>query len=115
MVLTFDLNSLIVPSQCLGPVISASEGTMSPQRNLTHFTPEELKHELLARGASVHARIAAEMTAARGDLGGNAELTKFSSQDLVKTLRKQQKVLYGVDGRTDIFDVTNKKVLQNAD
>src|SRR5262245_22055091 len=85
------------PTACL-------RGNMSAPK-LTQFPPEELKRELLARGAAAHARIASEMIEAQQDLGGNADLADFSSQELARALRDTQRVIYGVDDRKDLFDV----------
>src|SRR5262249_812014 len=48
------------------------------------------------------------------ELGGKAELAEFSSKDIAEVMRGNQKVIYGVDDRKDLFQVTNTNVLRNA-
>jgi secreted trypsin-like serine protease len=88
---------------------------MSPKQKLSDFTHEQLKRELIARGAATHARIAAEASFEKLDLGGSLELAPFSSRELAAAMREQQKVIYGTDDRRDLVDVTDVRILANAD
>ncbi len=89
--------------------------TPAIKKALTPFSLDELKQELLARGASGHARIAAVMAFAQRDLGGNASLAPFHSKDLSDALRERQKVVYGVDDRKDLYQVDDTAIVHNAE
>lgn len=88
---------------------------MSMQKLLLGFTPEELKRELIVRGAGTHAHFAAKANLEKLDLGGSSKLAEFSSRDIVTALRSQQKVIYGGDDRRDLLNVTDPGILANAD
>src|SRR5262245_56783086 len=81
---------------------------------LQTFEFEVLRDELLARGASMHVIIAARRTLERKDLAWRAELAEFATKDIAKIFVEQQKVIYGVDDRKDLFQVTNASVTTNA-
>ena len=58
--------------------------TRSP---LEGFKLEELRKELMVRGAAAHARVTAVMAGAKENLAGNAALASYSSSDIAKALR----------------------------
>jgi len=90
---------------------------MSPETRtrLQRFDVEQLKQELLARGSSTHARIAAAMALDQKDLAGNGELAEFSSKDIAEVMREGQKAIYGIDDRKDLFKVADQRAIRNAE
>jgi Trypsin-like peptidase domain len=91
-------------------------GNMTPETRtrLQNFDVDELKQELLARGSSTHARVAAALALDQKDLAGNAALAEFSSKDIAFAMREGQKAIYGVDDRKDLFEITDQSTLRNA-
>jgi hypothetical protein len=89
--------------------------TPEARQKLQKFDIQELRQELLIRGAGSHAMVAAALAPRARTLAGSADLTAFSSRDIADVLREQQKVIYGVDNRRDLFDVSDQRVLRNAD
>ena len=85
-----------------------------PRPGLRDFTVDELKQELIARGASAHAAIAAVAARDGKNLGGNAALSRFPSTEIAAAMREAQKVIYGVDDRKDRFPVTDDQARANA-
>lgn len=77
---------------------------------------EELLNELRSRQPKPKAG-----SAARGPVGSsgsgkrNRELEALSVPDLVTAVRGRQKVVYGVDDRKDLYEITRKSVLRAAD
>jgi Trypsin-like peptidase domain len=80
---------------------------------LGHFTLEELYGELRHRErrqayAGKRGRAVARRSARAG-------LASVPTSALVQALRRRQRVVYGVDDRKDLYQVTRKKVLEAAD
>lgn len=88
--------------------------TEETRNTLNAFEVETLRKELLARGSSMHARIASDMVILKEDLGGNFELANISSQDIFISLQEKQKGIYGVDDRQDLYQVNDPDVIENA-
>jgi hypothetical protein len=82
---------------------------------LTKFDVDELREELLSRGVAMHVRVASLLEETQKNLGGRAELAHVASKDICEALLAQQKVIYGVDTRHDMFAVTNQGALRNAE
>jgi len=85
------------------------------RERLLKFNVNELKQELLVRGASTHAAVAAALAREQKDLGGNAELAPFATTDIAEAMFNAQKVIYGVDDRKDLFQLLDKNALLNAE
>ena len=82
---------------------------------LQGFDIEQLRQELLARGASGHGLISAALAFEKIDLGGASALAPFASEHIVAMLREKQKAIYGTDDRKDLYDVNLGPVLQNSE
>jgi hypothetical protein len=93
---------------------------------LKSFDPEILLQELRAR----ESREADEkelrevfpcgrVPDAKASIGGVVEaipeLESYATEDIAATLRGQQKVIYGTDDRVDMYQVTDRRILTNAD
>ena len=88
--------------------------------------PELLLQELRARESREveekdleEAFLCERMPSAKAAIGGGiesvAELAEFRTEDIVKGLRDHQKVIYGTDDRDDMYEVTNRRILRDAD
>ena len=95
-------------------------------KDLKSFDPELLLQELRAR----ESREADEkemresfpcgrVPSAKVSIGGVVEtvpeLEAYATEDIVVALRGQQKVIYGTDDRDDMYDVTDPRILTDAD
>jgi V8-like Glu-specific endopeptidase len=76
------------------------------KKSLNEFTPEEILAELRQREGG---RVAAAKRKSA------SPLVQADSASLVKALKDAQKLVYGVDDRKDIFQVTDPAVLARAD
>src|SRR5205814_10721504 len=85
------------------------------KEKLLAFGLKTLKQEILARGSSAHAAVAAAMALKKMDLGGNADLANYSSKDIADAMREGQKAIYGVDDRKDAFEITDQRAIRNAE
>jgi hypothetical protein len=84
------------------------------EAKLAQFNVQQLRNELLVRGAGMHARSAESMLGANKNLGGDPTLADVSTKDLAAALRIGQKVVYGVDDRKDLFEVSDSSVKANS-
>jgi hypothetical protein len=95
-------------------------------KDLEALDPELLLQELRAREsrevdekAMLEAFPCGRAPSAKIGVGGVVEtvpeLEAYSTEDLFTTLRGQQKVIYGTDDRVDMYQVTDRNILTDAD
>lgn len=78
-------------------------------KKLENFSADELLRELRAR----EAQMSDTATALRLSL--NKELREFDSETLVKVLKDNQKVIYGMDDRLEVFQINDQAILNDVD
>ena len=83
------------------------------EAKLAQFSLEQLKSELLVRGAGIHTR-SAELLGSKKNLAGDPNLATIETKDIAAALRIGQKVIYGVDDRKDLFEVSDQNVNTNS-
>jgi hypothetical protein len=76
---------------------------------LKEYSLEELQSELKFRSMK-----RATMQKGTNKLGRRPGLVPVSDMNIIKATNEKQKVIYGVDDRMDVFEVTNKKYLEAA-
>jgi hypothetical protein len=81
---------------------------MTTRDRLEMLSPDDLLDELRARAAA--GRASATAAPAR-----DSELADLPDETLLATLQGKQKVVYGVDDRQDVFQVTDQAILDDAD
>ncbi len=97
-----------------------------PIDKLRKMDPELLLQELRARENQEveekdidEALLCERMPSAKAAVGGGVEsvpeLAEFKTEDIVKELHDHQKVIYGNDDRDDMYEVTNRRILRDAD
>lgn len=97
-----------------------------PAQDLKSFDPELLLQELRARESREveekeleKAFTCGRVPSARAGIGGVIQpvpgLEGFQTKDIVVALRTQQKVIYGTDDRDDMYQVTDRRILTDAD
>ncbi|NPD21912.1 trypsin-like peptidase domain-containing protein [Corallococcus exiguus] len=77
------------------------------QKQLRDYPLETLRDELKAREAKDKQGAGTVMT--------HPELASFETASIIKTVREQQKVIYGVDDRQDLYQVNDAAILGDAD
>jgi hypothetical protein len=80
---------------------------MEDRNILDEFNTDELLRELKARHAPATAFAAAAPVA-------DARLAGIDSAEIADKVREEQKLVYGVDDRKDLFEIINPKVRANA-
>lgn len=91
---------------------------MTPMaRAIEEFSADDLLFELRAREESQGAGEEAlpGVTESEDEPELNPELESYDTQELSQALRDTQEVIYGVDDRVDIFEVTDAALLEDAD
>ncbi len=94
--------------------------------HLKSFDPELLLQELRARESKVTDEKLEKdglgcrnVSHAKRGIGGVIEvvpeLENYTSEDIILALRDQQKIIYGTDDRNDIYEVTERRILTNAE
>lgn len=97
-----------------------------PVRDLKTFDPELLLQELRARERKevderelVKALPCGCLPSAKLGSGGIIEsvsdLESFDTNEIATVLRQQQKVIYGTDDRDDMFEITDRRIINDAD
>lgn len=76
---------------------------------------DELVQELRSRQAKPQGGLAGGPVGASQLSKKNPELAALPTPELVQTVRGRQKVVYGVDDRKDLYEVSRKTVLRAAD
>lgn len=76
---------------------------------LKSFSVDELLQELRSREAQP------TITAEADRLAPNESLKEFDSETIATALKDNQKVIYGVDDRVDVFQVKDEAILNDAD
>ncbi len=95
-------------------------------QDLTSFDPELLLQELRAREsrevqgkelekALPYGRVPSARTGIDGIEKPVADLEAFDTREIVKALRDLQKVIYGTDDRRDMYRVTDRRILKDAE
>jgi Trypsin-like peptidase domain len=81
---------------------------------LEQFSIDVLLTELRARAAQQNHRGASNIAAA-APLTLNEALREWDTKTIAKTLKEKQKVIYGVDDRQDLYQITDQANLTDAD
>lgn len=84
---------------------------MQDIKKLEDASIEQLLSEVRARESEAKSAPGATATYSQRD----SELKEFDSPTLIETLQAKQKVIYEVDDRVDVFQVTDQAVLDDAD
>ena len=87
-------------------------------RPLEDFSADDLLFELRAREEGARGGEEEPPDVAETDEDGqelNPELESYDAQKLSRALRDTQEVIYGVDDRVDLFEVTEAALLEDAD
>jgi hypothetical protein len=82
---------------------------MAGTPRLETLSPDDLLRELRAREATKDADVAP------GEAALDPDLEEFDDDTLVQALKDRQEVIYGVDDRQDLFQVTDQAILNDAD
>jgi V8-like Glu-specific endopeptidase len=86
------------------------------QAELEELSAADLLWELRARAEQDRLRMQAGVSPEDvADLGLNPELAAIESDTLAEVLSAKQKVIYGVDDRVDLFQVSDQALLDDAD
>lgn len=83
-------------------------------KKLLGFEIHQLKEELNTRGVSLHPTRFGYFKSNIADMGGNNELTEYSSKSIHEALLLKEKALYGDDNRKDLIEVVDQNVIDNA-
>src|SRR5688572_30220120 len=86
---------------------------MQDLKKLEAASIEELFYELKAREAEKNESTGPAAATARS--ARDTRLREFDSATLAETLRGRQEVVYGVDDRQDVFQVTDPAILNDVD
>jgi len=95
-----------------------------PEKKLDQFDQEELLMELRAREEKAERAptvkglsLLTEIPLLRREIevALTPELRDFSTMELIESLKDTQKVIYGVDDRNDVYEVSDLKLLKDAD
>lgn len=89
---------------------------MAPTNSKKQWPLDELMNELRVRQSPQKVgRVHGPVGAIGKPLKKNPELAVLSTPNLVGMVRGRQKVVYGVDDRKDLYEITRKTVLKAAD